>query len=76
FAQADPTTVFGLPTSRVEDMGNHYALRTQRAVFQQWKEDVPWAAAGEVTIANGGAIAGELQWLPANALVPEPVTDR
>ena len=38
-------------------MGDHYAIRTQGAVFQQWKEDVPWAKAGEVTIANAGAIA-------------------
>lgn len=73
FSAGDPITVFGLPTSRVEDMGNHYALRTQRAVFQQWKEAVPWAAAGEVTIANGGAIAQELGWLPDAALVPEAV---
>lgn len=73
FGTGDPLTVFGLPTSRVEDMGNHFALRTQRAVFQQWKETVPWARAGEVTIANGGAIAQELGWLPAAALVPETV---
>ncbi|HEX8682666.1 MAG TPA: hypothetical protein VF707_10165 [Ardenticatenaceae bacterium] len=72
FSVADPLNVFGLPTSRVEDMGNHFAIRTQRAVFQQWKEAVPWAAAGQVTIANGGDIAKELNWLPANALQPEP----
>ncbi len=76
FAQADPLTVFGLPTSRVEDMGNHWAIRTQRAVFQQWKEAVPWAAAGEVTIANGGSIAQELGWLPASASVVEPLAGR
>ena len=69
----DPLTVFGLPVSRVEDMGNHYALRTQRAVFQQWKETVPWAQAGEVTIANGGDIARELGWLSGAALQPEPL---
>jgi hypothetical protein len=73
FGSGDPLTIFGLPTSRVEDMGNHYALRTQRAVFQQWKENVPWASAGQVTIANGGAIAQELGWLPAEAVQPESV---
>lgn len=73
FGSGDPLTIFGLPTSRVEDMGNHYALRTQRAVFQQWKENVPWASAGQVTIANGGAIAQELGWLPAEAMQPESV---
>lgn len=73
FAVADPLNVFGLPTSRVEDMGNHFAIRTQRAVFQQWKEAVPWAAAGQVTIANGGDIAKELGWLPVGALQAEPL---
>ncbi len=72
FSVSDPLSVFGLPTSRVEDMGNHFALRTQRAVFQQWKETVPWAAVNEITIANGGDIAKELGWLPASALAPEP----
>ena len=60
YAAPDPLLQYGLPTSRVEDMGNHYAIRTQRTVFQQWKEDVPWAKAGEVTIANGGDIARAL----------------
>ena len=54
FASPDPLLQYGLPTSRVEDMGDHYAIRTQGAVFQQWKEDVPWAKAGEVTIAKRG----------------------
>ena len=57
FASDDPLTFYGLPTSEVKDMGNHYAIRTQRAVLQEWKEDVPWAKKGEVTIANGGDIA-------------------
>ena len=57
FAASNPLLQYGLPTSRVEDMGNHYAIRTQKTVFQQWKEDVPWAKAGEVTLANGGDIA-------------------
>lgn len=71
FSQSDPLTIFGLPTSRVEDMGSHYALRTQRAVFQQWKEEVPWASRWEVTIANGGDMAKQLGWLPVNVLQPE-----
>jgi len=41
FSASDPEGHFGLPTSHVEDMGNHLAIRTQRAVFQQWKEAVP-----------------------------------
>ncbi len=72
FGMADPLNVFGLPTSAVEDMGNHFAIRTQRAVFQQWKEAVPWASAGEVTIANGGDLAKERGWFQAWAIQPEP----
>jgi plastocyanin len=55
----------GAPTSRVQDMGNHYALRAQRVVFQEWKEDVPWAKRGEVTVALGGDIAKEAGILPS-----------
>ncbi|MGB0389023.1 MAG: PQQ-dependent sugar dehydrogenase [Ardenticatenaceae bacterium] len=71
FASSDPLTFYGLPTSEVEDMGNHYAVRLQRAVLQEWKEEVPWASLGEVTIANGGDIAKELGGLPSDGLVPE-----
>lgn len=72
FSVNDPLNVFGLPMSRVEDMGNHYAVRTQRAVFQQWKESVPWAQVGQVTIANGGDIAKEFSWFDPAWLVAEP----
>ena len=71
FSVGDPLTFYGLPTSEVQDMGNHYAARLQRAVLQEWKEDVPWASAGQVTIANGGDIAKELGGLPTAALAPE-----
>jgi hypothetical protein len=57
FAAADPITRYGLPTSAVEDMGGHYAVRLQRAVLQLWKEDTPWAKAGEVTEGLVGDIA-------------------
>ncbi|HEX8683620.1 MAG TPA: hypothetical protein VF707_14970 [Ardenticatenaceae bacterium] len=71
FSVSDPMLFYGLPTSEVMDMGNHYAIRLQRAVLQEWKEAVPWAAAGQVTVANGADIAKELGALPASALVPE-----
>lgn len=74
FASTDPLNFFGLPTSEVIDMGNHYAIRLQRAVLQEWKENVPWARAGQVTIANGGDIAKELGALPSEALVPSSMT--
>ena len=50
---------YGLPVSRVADNGNHFAIRLQRAVMQQWKVEVPWARVGQVTVANGGAVAVE-----------------
>jgi spore germination protein YaaH len=59
YAVADPLNQYGLPTSRVEDMGNAHVIRLQRAVIQQWKVDTPWAKAGEVTVANGGDVAKE-----------------
>ncbi|MGB0388328.1 MAG: hypothetical protein ACPGWR_26210 [Ardenticatenaceae bacterium] len=71
FASPDPLMLYGLPTSEVEDMGNHYAIRLQRTVLQEWKEEVPWAPAGHVTVANGGDIAKELDFLPASPLIPE-----
>ncbi|TAK20638.1 MAG: hypothetical protein EPO26_16550 [Chloroflexota bacterium] len=67
----DPLTFFGLPTSGTEDMGNHYAIRLQRAVIQLWKVDVPWAKAGETTVANGGDVAKEAGLLPASAIAPQ-----
>ncbi|HEY3110472.1 MAG TPA: N-acetylmuramoyl-L-alanine amidase [Chloroflexota bacterium] len=70
FSVPDPLTLYGLPASHVEDMGNHYAVRLQRAVIQQWKVEVPWAKAGEVTVANGGDIAKESGMFPQPALQP------
>ena len=58
-----PLLQYGLPTSRVKDHGNQLVIRTQRAVFRQWKQDVPWARAGEVTVANSGDIAKALDRL-------------
>lgn len=70
FASPDPLFFFGLPTSKIEDMGNHFAIRLQRTVLQEWKEDVPWAKAGEITIANAGDLAKELGTLPAAKIRP------
>ncbi len=70
FGSENPLTFFGLPASEVTDMGNHKAVRLQRAVLQEWKEDVPWAKKGEVTIANGGDITKELGALSGEVIVP------
>jgi hypothetical protein len=54
-------------------MGNHFAVRTQRTVLQLWKEDVPWAARGSVTVALAGDIVKESGLLPDPwALEPRP----
>ncbi|MCL5957752.1 MAG: septal ring lytic transglycosylase RlpA family protein [Chloroflexi bacterium] len=66
----DPLNLYGLPSSKVEDMGNSYVVRLQRAVLQQWKSDVPWARAGDVTVANGGDLAKEAGMLDAKLIRP------
>lgn len=66
----DPLSQYGLPVS-FSDMGNAMVLRAQRAVFQKWKVDVPWAPAGYITIANGGDLLKEAGMLPLDAVLPE-----
>lgn len=68
FAVSSPMDLFGLPTSPPTDMGNHVAVRFQRAVLQRWKVDVPWAKAGEVTVANAGELARDAGLIPTVAL--------
>ncbi|MCL5026266.1 MAG: septal ring lytic transglycosylase RlpA family protein [Chloroflexi bacterium] len=71
FGVDEPLQRYGLPTSRVEDMGTAYVVRLQRAVLQEWKVDTAWARAGQVTVANGGDLAKEAGILPAKAPYPE-----
>ncbi|HEX2171303.1 MAG TPA: N-acetylmuramoyl-L-alanine amidase, partial [Dehalococcoidia bacterium] len=68
FAVADPVTIYGLPMAPVQDMGNVLVLRAQRGILQKWLVDVPWARAGQVTIANSGDVAKEAGLLPTAAL--------
>ncbi len=70
FSVEDPVALFGLPMSDITDIGDYAALRLQRAVFQKWKKDSPWAAAGTVTVALGGDIARAAGLIPAAALQP------
>ncbi|MBI4494420.1 MAG: hypothetical protein HY690_16685 [Chloroflexi bacterium] len=70
-AEADWINRFGLPMS-VADYPNLSVVRAQRAVLQQWKSDLPWARAGEITLANGGDLAKEAGLIPAYAVPPEP----
>lgn len=72
WADADPLDHYGLPVSYADE-GNSFVIRCQRVVFQYWKVAVPWAAAGQVTIANGGDLAKEAGMFPAGAVTPQPV---
>ncbi|HEX2174254.1 MAG TPA: hypothetical protein VHL09_17615 [Dehalococcoidia bacterium] len=74
FAVPDPVNLYGLPMAPIENMGNVLVLRAQRVVIQQWLVNVPWAAAGQVTVANGGDVAKEAGLLPAEAIVPVTYT--
>jgi hypothetical protein len=71
WAVGDALNLYGLPTAKIEDEGPVYVLRAQRVIIQQWKDDVPWAKKGQVTIANGGDVAKEAHLLPTDALVLE-----
>jgi hypothetical protein len=66
----DPASSYGAPTSAVHDAGAFYVVRFQGGALQQWKEDVPWARAGEVTAANVGEMAVALGVFPDQALTP------
>lgn len=61
---------YGLPVSVAEYPGS-VVVRAQRATFQYWKQDVPWAARGSVTVANGGDLAKEAGLWPWLASTPE-----
>jgi hypothetical protein len=70
---ADPRYIdhYGLPMSYA-DMDIAFIVRAQRVVFQYWKEDVPWARKGEVTIANGGDLLKEAGLVTGLAVRPAP----
>lgn len=71
WADTAPLDHFGLPMSYADE-GNSFVVRAQRAIFQYWKEDVPWARQGQVSIANGGDLAKETGLFPPAAITPEP----
>lgn len=70
-AAPDAVALYGLPDSRIVDQGDHLAIRLQRNVLRVWKQDVPWAKAGEATADNSGAYAVEAGLFPAAALATE-----
>ena len=66
---ADPVTYYGLPQSAV-DNGDTFVVRTQRAIFQEWRRDVPWARAGTVFVIDGGQVLKDAGIIPAAAQAP------
>ncbi len=70
FAQEDPVALYGLPMSEVVDQGTNTILRLERAVFQKWKKDMPWAPSGSVTMVLAGDIAKAAGLVPADAARP------
>jgi hypothetical protein len=66
---ADPVTFYGRPQS-ANDTGQLFTVRTQRALFQEWRQDVPWARAGTVFVIDGGEILKDAGVIPANAIAP------
>ena len=71
FAVDNPLQWYGLPTSHIVTYDHVHSIRLQRAVLHQWLTDLPWASAGEVTVANGGDLARGAGTFPAEVLVPE-----
>jgi len=67
----DPLAIYGLPDSQVVDQGDHRAIRLQRTVLRLWKQDKPWAKAGEVTADNSGEYAVQAGLFPREAMVAE-----
>ena len=74
-ANPDWLRQYGLPVAHA-DMGNSIVVRAQRATFQYWKEDVPWAKKGEVSVANGGDLAKEAYVWPVEAATPQAPPSR
>ncbi len=76
FAVPNPIEKYGLPTSRVTDLGPVIAVRLQRGVLQHWKQDMAWASAGDVTSVMVGDLARDfgLFGAPTTPFVPvEPI---
>lgn len=69
FATPEWLTRLGLPIA-YHDFGAVRVLRAQRAVLQQWVDDVPWARAGQVIFANSGDLAREAGLFPTSAVSP------
>lgn len=72
FSAPDPAVTYGLPQSSVRDYGDSYLVLFQRAIIQQWKKDMPWAAAGDVRVLNVGDVVKGMGAIPGAAVAPGP----
>jgi hypothetical protein len=61
---------YGLPVA-IQEFPNSIVVRAQRATLQYWKEAVPWAAKGSVSVANGGDLAKEAGLFPWLSVTPD-----
>jgi hypothetical protein len=71
FYTSDPDALdaYGLPMS-VQDYGPFVVVRLQRAALQLWTTTTLSAAAGSVTISNGGDMAKDAGLWPPSATLP------
>jgi len=78
YSVPDPLTLYGLPSSRVEDRGKFNIVRLQRAIIVHWKVDSDDPRAGQVLVIGAGEIAMRSGLFPAEVFVPEdpPVDQR
>jgi Cellulase (glycosyl hydrolase family 5) len=69
---ADPGWLdhYGLPVS-TQEFTTSSVVRAQRATLQYWKQQMPWADKGSVSVANGGDLAKEAGVFPWLAVTPE-----
>jgi hypothetical protein len=70
FSDDDWMSHYGLPVS-VARLPTSVVLRMQRASFQYWLEDVPFARAGQVTTMLGGDIAKAVGLYRNEEIAPE-----
>ncbi len=63
-------SIYGLPTSPVEDLGPYLAERFQRMVIYHWKIPVPFADERGVSIGLGGDLFKEMGLVPTAAIRP------
>ncbi len=71
YSVPDPITLYGLPTSRVEDRGAYYVVQLQRAIIRHWKIDSEDPRAGQIQVIGAGEIGMQSGIFPAEAFVPE-----